>query len=432
MFVLTGALYLTASDIISAIPLDGVGKQVASVHSFTTCTNDNERPYNLLYNPAEDKYKWCDNARLFPWVVFELTDIYAINRIVFRDVVPYETDKYGNVPEYWVYVTTEDPSDCGWTEVAHKKGEGSVDVKEIVLDTPVDARYVKLKVSRGTTNAGAKDNAIRLYGVDIYGELAEKIDRGNLLSVGKTVLGFHSINSNETRYSELPLNLFDGNTTNKHSKWYFKDMTASDSLAWVVVDLEQDCDIDGFKLYDARTLEPNTPNLRGYNVYVSPTLPDLSLMDGVEDGNTCWTKVVDAYQEDRSDQNIKTDEIGTVRGRYVKLEVPRSRVNSDNKARIFQFEVYGTPMGATVMEAASAKGTAGLFPNPVRRGDTMRLPLAGEATVQIFSTQGALVSVQQVQGPDAAISTSGLVPGNYLVQVASDDKETTQVSVIVK
>ncbi|MDR1681904.1 MAG: hypothetical protein LBS25_00730, partial [Candidatus Symbiothrix sp.] len=132
-FLTASASLLAQSRLISPTPQDGKGKQIAGVYAFNGQTKADEGAFNLLYNASEGSSstkKWCNNSRVYPWVVFELTDIYAIDKIVFRDVKPYESN-FGNVPEYWVYVSTESAENCSWTEVAHLSGQSAVNVKEV-------------------------------------------------------------------------------------------------------------------------------------------------------------------------------------------------------------------------------------------------------------------------------------------------------------
>lgn len=424
--------YATASDIISAMPLDELGKQPVSIHSYSASSNSEERALNVLYNPETDKQKWCDNKRLFPWVVFDLTHIYTVDKVTFRDVRPYES-KFANVPEYWVYVSTEEPAACNWIEVAHKKEGGSLDVKEITFD-PIEARYVKLKLSRGTTDNGARDNAIRIYGVDIYGTFSREVDRGDLVSVGKTIYAHYTINKNSTRFAEGPFNIIDGNMINNQSKWYFKDLSATDSVCWTIIDLENSYDIERFKLYDAKTLEPSAPNIAGYNVYVSETMPDLSLISGGKDNNTCWHKAVDAYAQNRLEENIKTDEVSDCRGRYVKLEIPLSRTNSDKKVRIFQFEVYGKQTGTTNVNAVeSAQPQAVVYPNRIQPGETFRVQTGtGSGTIKIYSDKGTLCAEYPFTDTQTRIASTGMPAGTYIVQVTGEGKNIASASLIIK
>ncbi|MCI5451143.1 hypothetical protein MR532_04715, partial [bacterium] len=115
----------------------------------------------------------------------EFTDIYSIRRVVFRDVGDREAN-CGNVPEYWLYYKVE--SSDPWTLLAHEENVADKAEKDVSFPE-VEARYVKLVVKRGIRPSGEEDSAIRLYGLDIYGEYSRPATRsdGNV-SIGKTIL----------------------------------------------------------------------------------------------------------------------------------------------------------------------------------------------------------------------------------------------------
>lgn len=407
--------------LISAPPQDGKGKQVVSIHSNGGQTKMEEGAYNLLYNSADGSKstkKWCNTSKLYPWVVFEMTDIYTIDRLVFRDVKPYE-NQFGNVPEYWVYVSNENPDNCEWTEVAHKKQQDNLDLKEITFD-PVEARYIKLVTSRGKTSDNKFDNAIRIYGVDIYGTFSEKVERESV-SVGKTILGFNS----PSAYYERPLHLLDGNITNRDNRWKFTRPALTDSLIWVVIDLEQLVEVNKFRLYDAKTLEKSEFNLSGYNVYLSTEAPDISKIVRNKDGNTCWTKVVDAYAENRQSENIKTDLITPTRARYVKLEIPRTRASGN--VLLFQLEVFGEKV-ATALPQAMDDNQWDIASNPLKRGTPILIN--GQGVLRIYSVQGKLVKEKTASDAQTTVSSSDMQPGVYLLQWTADNRTKTKSLII--
>ena len=66
---------------------------------------------------------------------------------------------------------------------------GNANVKDHRLAEPKEARFVKFSMELPTG-----ENAVRIYGFDIYGKLKERTDRGNLVSVGKTFLKSSGLN----------------------------------------------------------------------------------------------------------------------------------------------------------------------------------------------------------------------------------------------
>lgn len=318
---------MAESQLIKALPDNGLGKQNISIHSFSSQTNGGEGAYNLLFDDGNSK--WCDNQNQEPWVILELNDYYKIDRFVFRDVKTKENGNYFNIDEYRVLVSTTGTEDADFTEILHKTGQKDLNVKDETLAEPVEARYVKFIPKRGEG-----DNAIRIYGIDLYGSYSRPVDRGELISVGKTVMKFYdAVNQRESA-----INMLDGNTTNKNNKWCFHRAGDSDPLKYMVIDLEKTYDINKFAIYDCKTLEPDD-NITGCNIYVSETAPSLELIGNTGDENTCWTEVVNS--NDEGGVNVKEYALSApVKGRYVKLVIPRDKTTGT--VRLFQFEVYGT------------------------------------------------------------------------------------------
>jgi hypothetical protein len=337
-------------QLISRLPEGGIGKQIVSIHSSSGQVNTEENAANLLVtNTTGNNTKWCQTDFDQPWVIFELSDYYNVDKFVFEDVVPFEGSGYANVEGYQIYVTNEPYDDVmgGWDDsdwklVVDKTSEQAVfDVKTDELTTPEKARYVKFQVTqKGTRPNGNVDNAIRIYSFDIYGTFAEKIDRGNLVSVGKTIMTFY----NALNVREVPIHILDANMSYIYNKWCFANLNDDENYKYVIIDLEKRYDITQFNVWDAKSVESGD-NLSGCNIYVSTWSPNLSLISTIEDTNDCWTKIVDS----NDDSDIKEytgaseywlPEEATVTGRFVKLEFPYDKVVGTS--RVFQFEVFGT------------------------------------------------------------------------------------------
>jgi hypothetical protein len=340
VFLMTTGVY-AQSELISRIPNNSVGKLKASIHSYSSQTGWGEGAYNLLL--SDPQIKWCDNTTAQPWVIVELLDYYNVDKFVITDCHPFESTK-GNFAAYQIFVTdkapspvTKDWSDGDWVKVVDKTGVGDLDVKKDSLLTPQKARYVKLLIpDKGLRPVELTvENAIRIYGFDIYGTPAGKIDRSNLISVGKTILSYYK--SENVR--ETAINLLDGNITNVANKWCFYAPKDEEPFRYAVIDLEKQYDINQFILYDCETLESNK-NLYGCNIYVSDVAPNINLITPAGDTNTCWRQVVNSDGEDY--ESTKTYSISSTKGRFVKLEIPIEKIINNETTRLFQFEVYGT------------------------------------------------------------------------------------------
>lgn len=284
-----------------------------SVHSYSSQVAANEGAYNLLA-PSTNVLKWCDNKTEKPWVIFELTDEYAVDRFLIRDAKTVEGYN-GNMPEYWIYVSTTGTDDAHWGEVVHQTGVADQDTKVVDLDEPVNARYIKFVATKGHNNDNNPENAIRIYGFDVHGVLANKTDRGELLSVGSRFLS-----SSESAFHTSGRHLFDGKTNADGYKWEVKNSTESN---FVVIDLEGLFIISKVKTYDSG-------NITGYNVYATTQMPD-------QNGNSAWVSL----SAGEINKNNKEQTVNPVAGRYVKIEIPGSNIEGET-AGIYEFELYGT------------------------------------------------------------------------------------------
>lgn len=425
------------SEIISRIPHAGtpkigIGKQIVSIHSYSSQTRNEEGPTNLLLPEANaNEDKWCDNTTPQPWVIFELSNYYNVDKFVISDCNVFEKG-YGNIIEYKIFVTTAPYDeilggwdDADWVEVAHRTNEGEVIVKEVQLDTPAEARYVKfLVINKGVRpNTGNTENAIRVYGFDIYGTFSRNVDRGNLVSVGKSILAFeNAVNKRETA-----INILDGNVTNVNTKWCFGGYGTEIAQRYAIIDLEAQYDISEIKIFDALAVEPGTVNMQGVNIYVSRYSPDLSLINMYEPDPNPWVKVIDSNFEDGED--IKTYPSANypfletpVTGRFVKIEIPYDKAGDPNSAsRIYEVEVYGTD---AVVDAADATlsllSVSEGFLSPAFSGNVM------DYTVNVPKEIESLTIDASATNKDAVVTGSGLKTlalgeNNFAIQVTSKD-----------
>lgn len=411
VFAVLGISADAQSPLISQMP-DGIGKQIVSIHSFSAQTKHQEGAANLLLpDQSGNEDKWCDNSSEKPWVIFELSDYYNIDKIVIRDACIREL-KNGNVAEYKIYVTTAEydkdkvdddfPAMTGWNssdwkEAYHGEDEGDLEIKTIEFDAPEKARYIKLVVlNKGFRNDnGDAENAVRIYGFDIYGSFAESIDRGDLISVGKTVLAYYKAANNRER----PANLLDGNLTNANSKWCFSAVTTNEPYPYVVFDLEKQYDITGFKVHDCKVLEDNS-NFGACDISISETMPDLSKISVLGDENTNWTVVVD--NEDAEDQfgiDVKEYNLDApLKGRFVKFIIPQQWIQSGQATRVYQFEVYGNEAAidaddATLAVLAISQGSLNPTFDPNHTDYTVNLPKEVESITVNASANHSLATL---------------------------------------
>ena len=314
----------------------GTGKVTCFVHSSSGYASEGERPCYMNASYIYPGRKWCDAGSDQPWLVLEFTGIYEVNRLVFRDVEGRETN-CGNVPEYWVYGRCQTSE--AWTLLAHEDNVGNKAEKDISFPA-AEIRYLKLVLSRGTRPSGEADNAIRLYGCDVYGRLVSELPRsdGNI-SIGKTILAAHD--APDAMCSAL--NLLTGLPSADRPWKPTTPVLGSDPYRYVIVDLEHVYDIKRFLLWDAKSIDTNSTNMNAYQICVSEQKPDLSLITKAGDANTCWVQVAD--RKNAGSLSKKTVSLSSpVRGRYVKLVFPRTSASMNNAdaPALYAFLVYGT------------------------------------------------------------------------------------------
>ena len=372
--------------IVNAWPANGQGKVRCTIHSYSGAAADSERPFYLNTSYSMPNHKWCDTSEGDSWVVFEFTDVYSIRRLVFRDVQGHESN-CGNVPEYTVLTSMDGKQ---WTEVAHKTGVENEATKDVSF-TDTEARYVKLVLKKGTRGDGRKDNAVRIYGVDIYGEMAAQADHAGVVSIGKTLLkGSDAMNERETA-----ANLLDGNHTDKNTKWCFaKGNADTHPYNFAIIDLEDEYMVSGFHLYDCRTLEPDV-NVSDYQIYVSDTAPDLGLISVTGDSNTCWELAVD--KKGQANVNIKKVTLdNAVKARYVKLVVPHTTPTQNAQTtKLYAFDVLGTSCTSGIGHATAP--TLAL-PALARAGQTLHADLGCQGVFMLYSPDGTLAARQPFNG----------------------------------
>ncbi len=372
----------------------------ARIHSYSAQVGENEAAYILLASPSERK-KWCDNKSAQPWVIFELADTYVLDRFTFRDSQTVEGNN--NVNNYTISVSMTG-NDDDWTEVVNRTGAEKLTFKDDRLDDPVEARFVKFSMDMPNG-----ENAVRIYGFDMYGKLKERTDRGGLVSVGKTVLKHTGGNS----YYRHPAHTFDGYTdANTEYQWHFGKNIANRHA--IILDLEDVYDVTSFKVYD-------DSSITGYNVYLSTEAPDLDKMNNDGDSNTCWMQVVNGEMN----KEVKEKAISQTPARYVKMEIPKENVDAE-MGKIMEFEVYAATAPTTGNKMLCAEGT--LYPNPVKQGESFLVKGSGE--LSIYTLNGVRVFNKEVSEVER-VATERFVPGAYLVSLTSEEGQY-QMKLIVE
>ncbi len=384
------------SPLISITPNDGLGVRIAKIHSYTGGYTD-QGAENLLLDkdvPANKTKKWSYNASSHS-VIIELSDFYDVDKFVIDDCKTLE--KYENVPEYYIYVSTTGTGLADWQEVVHETGQGEVTrkIKEI---TPTKARYIKF-VPKGITT-------IRIFSFQFYGRKSvESRYEKELISVGKPVLEQQT----SPDIQQAAVALFDGNKNTPNGKW-----TTSNGDKYVVVDLKDKYAISEFKLYDAKSINSSTQNIDGYKISVSSDL-------------LSWEKLVDVTG--KSSENIKTEVINPAKeARYVKLEIPADRMGDEKKINLYEFEIFKQQVSNSIKNTSITTQKLTVHPNPAKRGD--KVFLNGTGHLKIYSIQGQLV-YEQEKYESSGIPTENLVSGCYIIRLTKNQM-TEQAKLLIE
>lgn len=403
-------------QIISRVPAYGFGQQVATVIKSSGRTKKSEDAYYML--DGQPGTKWCYNSSTaMPYAVIELSDAYMLTGFDIYDSQTHES--YENAEEYEISYSMDGNT---YTTAASAQGVQNESVHRCTLSQPVMARYVKLAMSKKPSGA------VRVYRFDIWGRPASdapsSVAGNGLLSLHRPVIG--AIKTAD--FYETALNLFDGlkTKTNKLFTWKLKKASSSDLYGWMVVDLGQTCNINEFKLYDAKSCG-GVNNVSGYRVYVSDKRPTDTQMDGYSraSGGQNWTRVANVTGV--ANENIKSFvPTSTVSGRYVKLEIPFSCVT--DSAMIGQFEVYGQV--ASGVSDVAGDASISIYPSVVSQGQDIHVDAGdGEARCKVLTVGGQCVSDQRFVG-QTSVETGALTKGVYMIDVVANRKRTTRKVVI--
>lgn len=286
------------------------------IHSYSAKTNMDEGPFYLLAD-ADRRLKWCDNRSRTGWVIFELADVYDVNRFVFRDARTVEGNQ--NVSDFRILVSTSGTSDADWQEVVNQTVAGGVNIKDISI-APVRARWIKFEATPGDE----ANRALRIYGFDVFGTLAEKVDRGSVVSVGADILAC----SDFSPFFNNPLHILDGDTDSATEyKWEVKK--DGPDRNFVIFDLCEDTEIGSFKVYDNSTIT-------AYKVAISSVKPH-----GADDEN--WVNVVSG-ELNRINHEFALP--ATAKARYVKVEIAKSDLTGNGvHGTVYEFEVISPKDG---------------------------------------------------------------------------------------
>ncbi|WP_235959527.1 discoidin domain-containing protein [Paenibacillus silvestris] len=244
--------------------------------------------------------KWCSISSN-RWLQIDLGSLKQVNQFVIKHASEGgETASY-NAKAYNIQVSTDGTN---WNTVVNVTNN----TKGVTTDNiaTVPARYIKLNV---TTPTQTTNLAARIYEFEVYGPPN--------LALNKPATADSTCNASQTAAKAV-----DGSVIND-SKW-----CSVSSNRWLQIDLGSVKQVNQFVIKHASEGgETASYNAKAYNIQVST--------DG-----TNWNTVVNVTNNTKS---VTIDNIASVSARYIKLNVTTPTQTTNLAARIYEFEVYGTP-----------------------------------------------------------------------------------------
>ena len=194
------------SDVVS------IGKTVMKSYD---CVNERESAINLI-NGVYDS-KWCFyaadiNNDPIKFVVIDLEDLYSVNKFTIYDCKLHENNN--NLDHYIISIATERPdvklvtpsgdSNTCWTEVVNAMDVNQDEkTHEHVLDTPVNARYVKLEVPRvnvdGDRGHDLNHATSRVYAFDVHGQAIQSGIGSNIVPTDNAQIEYFDLQGRKVR-----------------------------------------------------------------------------------------------------------------------------------------------------------------------------------------------------------------------------------------
>lgn len=86
-----------------------------------------------------------------------------------------------------------------------------------------------------------------------------------------------------------------------------------------------------------------------------------------------------------------------------------------------ELEAWGKKAVGTGIDKPIAKEVFNIYPNPVRRGETVTLSTEIGSTVQVISLQGAVLISETSKGDNTRVNIQNLQPGTYLVVIKNNN-----------
>ncbi|BBE31505.1 hypothetical protein OSSY52_16460 [Tepiditoga spiralis] len=247
----------------------------------------------------DNKTKWCAVGKEPHWILIDLKDIIAINKFIIKHAQAGGESAEYNTKDFYIEVSNDKKT---WKKVVDIKGNKKGITENIIK--PVEARYVKLTVTKATQGG---DTATRIYELEVQGKVVKKY-------VEEPKILFKASGSNP---GETPDLIMDNEI---RTKW----CAVGKEPHWILIEFKKPRTIKEFTIKHAQAGgEDAKYNTKDYYIEVSI------------DGKT-WKKVVDVKNNTKA---ITKDAIKPVEAKYVKLTVTKATQGEDTAVRIYELEI---------------------------------------------------------------------------------------------
>lgn len=476
----TATQLIQVSD-TKSINLVSVGKTIHSVSNFL----EPERPQWLLDGvgvPGNVREKWCIGGKKEHWVVVDLHEVYELYRFRIFDCGNKESAA-DNFRMYKIYVSNDL---ANWTLVVDETNRLE-SLKDDYIK-PTKGRYVKLipyddelpitirlwefeaygaagklqvttptvtqDISLGQTlsvsasfslggEAKAPDFAVKVTsenpGVIGVNNINVDDNTGNItfditaLAVGKTNVAVEVTNGGWNKQASFEVKVADASMSNialnkqitattgadkdpddnageattindgNHNSYWNSSWSSADDHQ-VVVDLGEPAQINNVRLLfkEQKDFYVRPAN---FNISVGTTPDAMQPVITRADAQVEWNNEIVLPEP--------------VNGRYVQVDL---KVANDFAFAIAEFEVYGKYLSSLRSDEAIRLS---ITPNPVNRGELLRVSLQDMIKAEFLSLQGVLMETVVADGGHAQFEIGSFTPGVYVVRVTTP----TRVSV---
>lgn len=290
----------------------------------STCTTSQNASKAVDDHVANDS-KWCSKSSN-RWLQIDLGSVKEVSQFVIKHASEGGESASYNTKAYNIRISLDGKS---WSTVVNVNNNTSGITVDHIPAT--QAQFIRLNV---TTPTQTTNTAARIYEFEVY-------EHQNL-ALNKPATVDSTCNASQNAAKAV-----DGSETND-SKWCSKS-----GNRWLQVDLGSVKQVDQFIIkHAAEGGETASYNTKAYTIQVST------------DGKN-WSTVVHVTNNTKS---LTVDNIATVSARYIKLNVTTPTQTTNSAARIYEFQVFGTP-NLALNKAATADSACIASQNAVKAVD---------------------------------------------------------------